>query len=248
MNRSEKDYRDARAAYRQLPLRQKLGHIWLYHKWPILLSLTAVLVLGSVIYRVLTRKDRVLYLGLANVAIGSDLEQALGPDYLTARGQDPGKTEILFYRDLFLSDDAEGEAHKSAYASRVKLMASIESRQLDALLMSRQAYDLLSAQGYLLPLETLCAGEPGLLQELEPLLAESEVILADNGIDYLLDEAESHQTETETVVNGLRLDSLPLFAEAFSQPLYLGFVANTPRSAACLDYLRYLLQAQAPGR
>lgn len=248
MNRSEKDYRDARAAYRQLPLRQKLGHIWLYHKWPILLSLTAVLVLGSVIYRVLTRKEPVLYLALVNVAVGSELEQPLTEGFLEAAGFDPARQALQLYPDLYLARETDERTHRSAYATRIKLMASIESRQLDALLMSRQAYDILSARGYLLPLETLCAGEPGLLQELEPLLAQSEVILADNGIDYLLDEAESHRTETETVVNGLRLDSLPLFAEAFSEPLYLGFVANTPRSAACLDYLRYLLQAEAPGR
>lgn len=243
MNRSEKDYRDARAAYRQLPLRQKLGHIWLYHKWPILLSLTAVLVLGSVIYRVLTRKEPVLYLALVNVAVGSELEQPLTEGFLEAAGFDPARQALQLYPDLYLARETDEQTHRSAYATRIKLMASVEQQQLDLILMSGESYGILSSQGYLLPVAELLEQAPELTDALAPLITENEVTLEDNDIEYQLGEAAEHRVVTETVANGLRLDPLPFFAARFEEPLYLGIVANTPRRGVCLDFLRYLLAA-----
>lgn len=75
MNRTEKDFKDARAAYRQLTFPQKLAHIWLYHKWPIILGLTALIILGSVVYRILTKKDPVLYLAMINASLNSELRR-----------------------------------------------------------------------------------------------------------------------------------------------------------------------------
>ena len=42
----------------------------------------------------------------------------------------------------------------------------------------------------------------------------------------------------------LRLNPLPLFSEAFDEPVYLGVIANTERQTACLAYLQYLLQTE----
>lgn len=244
MNRSEQDYKTARAAYKQLSPRQKAAHIWLYHKWPILLGLTALVILGSVIYRVLTKKEPVLYLAMVNAAVNSELEEAMTLGFLNDAGFDPERQELLIYRDLYLTEDMDVATHRSAYATRIKLMASVEQRELDLILMSRQSYDILSSQGYLLPVEELLGEAPELREVLAPILTENAVTIEDNEIEYQLNEAEEHVVVTESVVNALRLDSLPLFAGQFEDPLYLGIVANTPRRTVCLDYLRYLLQAE----
>ncbi len=240
MNRTEKDFKDARAAYRQLTFPQKLAHIWLYHKWPIILGLTALIILGSVVYRILTKKDPVLYLAMINVSLNSELEEAVTVGFLNGAGFDADRQEVLLYQDLYLAEDTDETTHRSAYATRIKLMASVEQQQLDLILMSGQSYDILSSQGYLLPMEELLKEEPELAEALSPFITENEVTIEDNEIEFQLREAEEHVVVTESAANALRLDSFPLFAGQFADPLYLGVVANTPRRDVCLNYLRYL--------
>lgn len=242
MQRSKEEKAAVREQFRQLPFRQKAEHIFIYYKWYIILGVILLAILGSVFHRVLTKKERILYLGLANVSIGSDLEREFSTGFLEELGLDTGKTEVLLYRDLYFSDNAEGEAHKSAYASRIKLMASVEGRQLDAIVMSGQAYDLLSAQGYLLDMTELLAGAPDLSAEISRYLTENEVTLEDNSIEYQLGSADELVIKTESVTNGVCLTELPRFSSTvFLEPVYLGFLANTPRRTVCLDFLRYLL-------
>ena len=241
MKRTKEQKTADRERFRRLSFRQKAEHIWLYYKWPILLGLATLVILGTTAHRLLHRKDTALYLAMVNVTMNESLTEAAGTGWLRAEGLDPDRTQTLIYEGLVLSQEAQGDAHRAAYASRIKLMAAVESRQLDAVYMSRQSYDILSAQGYLLPIPELCAGDPALLAALEPILAENRVIREDNELDYLLDEARQRQTVTETAANALTVEELPPFAGNFPEPVYLGFLANTPRPEACRSYLRYLL-------
>ena len=241
MQKNEHDKLAAKAAYRELPLRQKLEHIWIYFKWPILLGLAALIIVGAVTKRVLTKKDPVLYLAYINTAVGSELDEALGPGYLDWAGADPKKQEVLIYRELYLSEDAGLITHETAYASRLKTMAAIESHQLDLVLVSREAWDMLSASGYLLPLDEALQETPALKKRLAPYLMENEIILEDNAIEVQLGEAERYEAVTETAFNAVDLSACPrIRAAGFDEPVYLAVIANTPRLATCLDYLQYL--------
>lgn len=220
-----------RAAFRNMSPAEKLEYIWEYYKWPILLTL---LVLGIPIWsarRELTRKEPVLYLALANITVGEDLEQTLTTGYLTASGHNPRRQEVYVYRDLYLSDDADVLNHEYAYASRTKMMGAVQTQKLDVVLMNREAYDLLSAQGYLLPLD-----DPAL-----PPLVSNEVVVSDNAIEWQLNEAATHERVTETVQNALAMSDCPLFqAAGFEGNVYAGVIANSPRPAEALRYLQYL--------
>lgn len=242
MRKAKEGKAAAREQFRQLPFHKKAQHIYIYYKWPIILTVIALIILGSAMSRFLNQKERVLYLGFANVSMGAEMEEALSTGYLTDRGLDPKKTEIMLYRDFYLAEEAEGEAHKSVYATRVKLLASVESQQLDALLMSRQAYDIISGRGFLMDLTELLSGDPALMEATEPLLTQNAVLTEDNDIAWRLGEADEHVTKSVSVTNGLRVTDLPCFASSgFSDQLYLGFIANTPRASVCRDYLDYLL-------
>ena len=234
-----------RAAFRAMDPAQKLDHILTYYKVPILLVLAALLIFGSVLHRQLSRKEPVLYLALANTAVGEDLELVLGPGFLEASGADVRRQEVYLYRDLYLSDNADTLNHEYAYASRMKLMGAIQAQKLDALIMNREAYDLLSASGYLLDLSALLSEtDPALAETLAAELRSNTLVLEDNGIEFQLGEAEEHRVVTEEVVNGAELTGLPLFqAAGFGEPVYFGVIANSPRSAAAVAYLRYLTQA-----
>ena len=240
MKLSEKEKAALKAAFRAMGPGEKLGYVWEYYKWPILLGLVALLVLGSALHRNLTKKEPVLYLAMANVALGEDLQRDLTEGYLLEAGLGEKRQEVYLYLDLYLSDNADTLNHEYAYASKMKLMGAVSAQKLDLVLMNREAWDLLSRGGYLLELDSA-----GFSEALLPFLRENEVILSDNSIEYQLGEASEQIVETRTAANALEVVAFPVFASAgFPEPVYLGLVANSPRTAACLDYLSYLISEE----
>ena len=220
--------------------KQKLEHIWLYYKVPIFLVIIALSIAVSSIHRAVTEKETVLCAAFLNVAVGSELEAELTEEYLTSREYDPRKTQVLCYRDLYLSNNPSPENHEYAYTSGLKVLATINARELDLVLMNRESYDLCSGSGYLLDLTGLISLED---PHFSPYLTENLVILEDNAIEVNLGTAEEYTAVTQSVINALDLSRLPLFRDAgFSGQVYLGIIANTTRPAKCADYLAFLTE------
>lgn len=142
MKLPEKEKAAQKAAFHAMSPAKKAEHIYTYYKWPILLVLLALIVLGSVLHRQLTKKDPVLYLAFLNVSVGEDLERQLTADYLTDAGLDARRQEVYLYKDLYISDDADTLNHEFAYASKMKLSGAISAKKLDLVLMNREAYDI----------------------------------------------------------------------------------------------------------
>ena len=112
MKLSEKEKAARRAAFQAMSPADRLEHVYTYYKWPILLGLLALLVLGSVLQRQLTRKEPVLYVAFLNLAAGPEQEEALTAGYLRAAGLDERKQEVYLYKDLYLSEDADVINHE----------------------------------------------------------------------------------------------------------------------------------------
>lgn len=235
-----KEERAARLeSLRQMSLAGKAEHIFTYYKLPILLAVVAVWFVSSTVYRQVTKKEAVVYAAHVNVSVREDIEKQLGEDFITAIDKDPRRAEVYLYRGLYLSDDASTENHQYSYASRLKLMAAIEGKQLDVVLMNRESYDIFSQNGYLLDLSGFFS-DP-LRQRLEAYLTANAVILEDNAIEYNLGEAAVYKAVTEDVVNGVDVSVFPVLLEAqFSDTVYLGVIANSPRLPAVLQYIEYL--------
>ncbi len=246
MKLSEEEKAARRAAFQALSRSKKLEHIWLYYKAPILLGLIALLILGSVVKRELTKKEPLLCLGLVNVAVGEDLEQALDAGFVRFVGGDGRKQEVQLLEGLYLSQNAATEDHQYAYASRMKLMGAVNAGLLDIVLMNRESYDLLSRGGYLLPLTPELTGGEGPYRQFEALLVANEVILSDNSVAYELREAEEREIVTETAVNAIDVTEAALFQDAgFPAAVYFGLIANTRHVDTALSYASYLLGGAA---
>ena len=232
-----------RAAFRKMSGREKLDHIFTYYKWPILLGLVLLAVLGSTLHRQLTRKEPALYVAMVNVTVGEDLERTLTEDYLARIYPDAGRREVYLYRDLYLSDNADVLNHEYAYASRMKVMGAIQAQEMDVAVMNREGYDLFSSSGFLLELPELLAADPALREALAPYIVSNAVVISDNGIEFQLGEAGSHEVVTETKENALVIGSFPRIREAgFPDEVYLGVIANSPRTEEALRYLSYLAE------
>ena len=125
----------------------------------------------------------------------------------------------------------------------MKILASIDGKQLDVVLMNKEAFDAFSQNGYLCDLEELLSSEDvDLYNRLKPHLVTNTVILEDNSTDLQLDPSITYQAVTEEHPFGLDLSQTSMISDAgFSDIVYLGIIANSPRTEEAIDYVRYLL-------
>ncbi|MBQ6248783.1 MAG: hypothetical protein IJJ88_01065 [Oscillospiraceae bacterium] len=238
-----------KAAFRAMSPAAKADHIFTYYKWPIILGLITLLIVGTALHRKLTERQPVLYTALVNVAVGSDLQAGLTDGFLAASGYDANRVQVYLYADLYLSQDADTVNQQYAYASKMKVMGAVEAKKLDVVIMNREGYDLLSSNGYLMDLADLLVEKHGLAENgrlaalAAPYLTENQVVLSNNLIEYQLNETESHVVATEAVANGLLLTELPAMQRAgITEPVYLGIIANSQRTDTAAAYMRYLLE------
>ncbi len=236
LSRQERDH--LKASFQKMGPADKAGYIWEYYKLPITVGLVALAFVCSMVYHEITKKEVLVYSALINVSAGDELASRLDEGFISAEGTDPKRAEVCLYQGLYLSEDPSPENHQYGYASKLKLMASIEAKQLDVVLMNREAYDIYSRNGYLLELDSLLSQDEALYRALEPSLTTNTVVLEDNAIEYALNEARRYQEVTEEAVNGLDLSPSPMFRDAgFPEPVYLGVIANSPRLPAVLRYI-----------
>ena len=243
MKLTREDRAALKASFGKMSLKETVDYLYTYFKLPIFLGLVALVLICSTVYRHLTKKAVVLYSAHINVSVGDTLESHLDGDFITFMGENPKRSEVHIYQGVYLSDAPTQEDHQYSYASRLKVMSAIEAKELDVVLMNREAYDILSHSGYLYELPDLLAENSTLYEGAEPYLTTNTVILEDNAIEYQLGEAARYEATTQEAVNAMEVDPLPAFSEAgFQGQVYLGVIANSPRLSAVLQYIEYLVE------
>ena len=226
----------------EMTFSEKVKYFFSYYTPHFLLCvLAAFILISGIIYQV-RKKNAVLCLAFANTSVGSVMESRLTDGFLEDAGFSRHRNEVILYKDLYLSADASPENHEYAYASQLKLMASIEAKKLDLVLMNREAYDYLSRRGFLLDLtELLSAPDSAAAQDLAPFITENEVTISDNSVDNLLGNTDELLIQTAAVSNGILVNDLPAFRDAgFPADVWLGIIANTSHRDTVLQYLQFL--------
>ena len=235
-----------KAAYKKMRPAEKLDYIVSYYKGQLILICLALFILVWIIVHFAMKKEPVLYLGLLNLSVSDETVELLTKEFLEEQGYNPGKYEVVFYPALYISEDPAAQNHEYAYASQLKLMASLNAKTMDLMIMNREAYDILSAGGYLMPLEGFLKGE--LSGRTAGRLVSNTVILSDNDIEHRLDESIPYRAETEEVANAILISAFPRFARAeFSGDVYLGVIGNSERTEAVLQYIDYLTSPSQDG-
>lgn len=242
--KSSRENKIRKEAFRKMTLPQKINYIFAYYKLPIFTAIVAAAVLIISVVGYFNKKNPVLYLAFANVGIGDSLREELTDNYLRETGRDPSKNECILYEDLYLAENPSAEDHQYSYASKIKVLGSIEANKMDMMLMNKEAYDQMSRSGLLLDLTPVISSNDELIQTLGSLLVENEVILEDNSIAYDLGKDESYEAITDYFYNAIDITSLPLIKEAgFPSEVYLGIIANTKNLEECLQWVSYLCKA-----
>lgn len=226
---------------RRLHGKQKLQFLWDYYKLPLAVLCIAVSVAAYSIYGHMTQKKTILYTALINVTAGEELRQNLTDAFLKSIDIDSSKNNCQLYTGLYLTEDMNSAYHAYTYASRMKILAAIDARQMDVALMDQEAFDAFSQNGYLYEMDCFFSEHTPLYETLKPYFAENTVILKDNSLDLYFDETAIYDAETETHVMGIDLSGSPVIQKAgFRDTVYLGILKNTLHKDAVIEFLQYL--------
>ena len=245
MKRSHKEWARLQDSFKQMTPGQKLDYIFAYYKLPLFTACVVVALLISSVWHALTKKETVLYVAYVNVTAGETLDRALTEGYLQYKELDPKKQEMIVYRNLYITEDASVEDHQFIYASKMKLIGSIDASRLDVVLMDEDAYSQMSKSGFLYTFPDIADKNPEIIQELSPYITENDVIIEDNAVEYNLNEAEEYSAVTERRQNAIKVSGFPVFQKAgMSGEVYAGIIANTKRPRQSLAFLQYLLVAE----
>lgn len=223
---------------------EKLQYIWDYYKLPLLILFIFLYIISYTLYGHFTHKDTMLYAAFVNVAPSEQLAAKLSTDFLDWLEEDTSQKEFYLYEGLYLAEQESSSHTQYIYASRMKILASIDSEQLDVVFMNREAFDAFSQNGYLCNLEEVFSTKNYELYEIiKPDLVKNIVIIEDNLEEVQLDSSVTYEAVTDEYPLGLNLSHTKLMENAgFEDTVYLGIVANSPRIDTAVKYITYLFE------
>lgn len=202
-------------------MKNKLIYIWDYYRFKIAFAIIGIVILVSIINSVANNTEKDLYIGFVNVSMGSDLKKYLLED--TA-------LEIASYEDLLLADTSTGQNIEYSLASQVKILGSIEAKQLDIVILDEDSFGAFAQNGYLLDIKDYIDSNcPSIKNELE---------------EHYVKNVDLTNEENPVELNfGINLISNPKVNDAaFNGNIYLAIIKNTERNEAINKYLYYLFQ------
>ncbi|MFG6370108.1 MAG: hypothetical protein K1W16_17145 [Lachnospiraceae bacterium] len=228
--------------WKTLKGKAKIQYIWDYYKFPLVILVILLYILVYALQNHLSYKETVLYTALVNVNASENLTERLSDDFLEYLNINLSRNKMELYTGLYLTEDEQNAYHEYTYASRIKILAVIDGKLLDVVLMNQEAFDAFSQNGYLCALEDLIPQtDAALYHTVEANCVTNITIIEDNAIERQFDSAIPYHAITEEHFYGINLSSTKLIRNAgFGEPVYLGILANSPRKDNAVAYLRYL--------
>ncbi len=210
---------ERKSRLKSLSGKEKARYIWDYYKLPIVICLIFAYIACYTAYGHFTKKETLLYTGLVNISAGEELLKQLSGGFLDSIQESPSRKEVKLYTGLYLTFDKGNPNQEYAYASRMKILATVDGERLDIVLMDKAALDAFSKSGYLYSLPRALQAAPAYLrQKLEPYQA------ADTAFD---------------------LSQSQIIRQAgFQDAVYLGILKNSPRMDMAVKYIAYLYGIQ----
>ena len=152
----------------EMPLKKRIRQILDYYKLVVVIIAIFIYILCYIGWRYMTRQDFVLYAAAVNVGMEEDTRELFTdfPSSETFHGAFPEaskRSAVSLSENLFLTSDSSGDYHEYVYASRLKILASIEAEKLDLVIGDGEAMEAFAGQGFLMPLDTLFEGNEKIL-------------------------------------------------------------------------------------
>lgn len=241
------DERPGLGTWKSLKGTAKIQYIWDYYKLPLFLICICIYVAGYLIWRSVNVEHPQLFVAYVNLEVGESLDHQLTEGFIDYLQPDEKNSVVKTLRNLALTENLQEVDGSYVYASQMKILAAIDSQQLDVVLMNQEAFDAFSQNGFLTDLERF--GEEHDLTYLAPYFVDNIEILSDNATEVLTDPSSVYQAETDTYPMGIDVTEFPFIQEAgFPDHVYLGIIVNTEHAENAASFVSYLSDSDTGGR
>lgn len=229
----------------EMPLKKRIRQILDYYKLVVVIAAIFIYILCYAGWRYMTRQDFVLYAASVNTGMEEDTREFVlnfpsSETFHEAFPEASKRSAVSLSENLFLTSDSSGDYHEYVYASRLKILASIEAEKLDLVIGDAEAMEAFAGQGFLMPLDTLFEGN----KKITDRLTEGTVILEDNHLEVLLDDSIPYHSVTKEELTAIDVTDLECF-DPFREGdrVYLGIIANTKRTQAAKVFTESLFES-----
>ena len=134
----------AREAWKNLkdrPLKEKLDHIWIYYRIPIIVGVACIAIVCSWVFSAMAQKETFLYCYCLDVVPNQEGASAMTQSFIQHAGIDPNKQDIIINAELG-TDDA------SLYDTLQILSVHVAAKEVDFLLSDEKNCLSMVQRGY----------------------------------------------------------------------------------------------------
>ncbi len=150
------EFQKERDAVKQKGWRARLAYFWDYHKWQVIAGATGLILLLYFLSSLAGQKNLLAQAAFLNaLALEENTASTLAQQYLSHRGQDPRKTDLLIEDSLFV--DPENWDPMGLAVSQ-KLFAHLAAGELDIIAAAQDNFTSYAENGTFLPLEEIWPG------------------------------------------------------------------------------------------
>lgn len=135
-------------------MKKKLEYIWDYYKLHMIGIAIVIIILISVIQGYVNKKNPILYIGFINTSFQESIMTELGDSFIDSI-QGNSDDCCYFYTNLVLTSDTTNGSYEYSYASEMKLLAAIESKEFDLAIVNKEVLDAMDRKEYLYDLSSL---------------------------------------------------------------------------------------------
>ena len=199
-------------------LKNKITYIWDYYKLRIVFIIIGIIFVVTMVYKFTHKATKDLYIGFVNVTVGDNLKYYL---------LENTSLYIQSYENLLL-DQTSANNVEYTIASQTKILAAIETNQLDLVILDEDSMGAFSQNGYLI--------------DIKKYVATQCPSLNDSFNDYYVKNIDlSDETNPIEFYSAIDLSFNKKIVEAgFSEKVYLAIIKNTNHKKSINSYLSYL--------
>lgn len=219
----------------EMTAKERIGYIWDYYKWYILLAIVGVIVVITIIRNLTSRKEDVLYVLMVNAdtLINEEEPSDIFDEFLIGEGYDPAKEEILVNTSIrYLGGGAASDIYGMQAMTTI-----LGSGTSDVCVMDEEVYTMEASEGAFLPVQFYLSEE-----ELETLSDRILWVESDPDIQSIAEAGEDEGKGT-LYARGIRLTG----ENDWESELYgdripvVGIAASSERPELSAKLVRYLL-------
>lgn len=141
--------------FRELSLKQKLEHIWIYYKWKIILpilSIVAAVSIGISVYE--NSKDSLLYAVFLNSGFNDETSDAFMDDFIDYAELDMKRSKVTLDASMYIHR-TDGTSDTSSVSSGQKLLAMFTSIEMDVIIGDQANFEYYAKQGSFVALDEI---------------------------------------------------------------------------------------------